>query len=269
MTLIDHALRQNTGAALLAPALTNLDIIEDRVRAALADGPARDTADDHRLAAAFRAFIADQRFPCVGAKAALARDQIEIVIANDISSNWDDVSIYARLQTFAQNYKSGPEMFRSFAVLFKGPLTLTEEAFETHMWARLQSFTRKDAWLGHPYDARVSDDPADPHFSLSFGEEAFFVVGLHPNASRPARRFQTPAMVFNLHNQFAELRDSGAYKKMRETILKRDMAVAGSVNPMLSRFGETSEARQYSGRAVPDDWVCPFSGRGEDKRGDA
>lgn len=64
----------------------------------------------------------------------------------------------------------------------------------------------KDDWRGIAVDRRVSSDPDDPHFSLSFGGEAFFVVGLHPNASRPARRFSRPAMIFNLHDQFEELR---------------------------------------------------------------
>jgi FPC/CPF motif-containing protein YcgG len=51
------------------------------------------------------------------------------------------------------------------------------------------------------------------------------------------------------------------YDKMRDTIIKRDVALAGDANPMLTRHGTTSEARQYSGRAVGADWVCPFSGR--------
>ena len=41
-------------------------------------------------------------------------------------------------------------------------------------------------------------------------------------------------------------------------IRARDMAFQGSLNPVLKNFGESSEARQYSGRAVPDDWKCPF-----------
>ena len=104
----------------------------------------------------------------------------------------------------------------------------------------------------------VSPDPEDPHFSLSFGGEAFFVVGLHPNASRAARRFPRPTLVFNLHDQFERLRAEGRYERMREKILERDVALTGSVNPMLARHGEASEARQYSGRAVGDDWQCPF-----------
>ena len=126
------------------------------------------------------------------------------------------------------------------------------------MWERIQSFADKDAWLGQPYDAAVSADPDDPHFSLSFGGEAFFVVGLHPHASRPARRFSRPALVFNLHGQFARLRAEGRYERMREIIIERDVALAGDSNPMLARHGEVSEAKQYSGRLVDADWHCPF-----------
>ena len=107
----------------------------------------------------------------------------------------------------------------------------------------------------------VAEDPDNPHFSLSFGGEAFFVVGLHPQASRPARRFSSPVLVFNLHAQFERLRAEGRYEKLRAAILERDEALAGSVNPMLARHGEASEARQYSGRAVDADWRCPMKGR--------
>jgi FPC/CPF motif-containing protein YcgG len=101
-------------------------------------------------------------------------------------------------------------------------------------------------------------DPDDSHFSLSFGGEAFFVVGLHPNASRPARRLPHPTLVFNLHDQFERLREEGRYERMRTAILDRDMKLAGSLNPMLARHGDVSEAGQYSGRLTETDWRCPF-----------
>jgi uncharacterized protein len=94
---------------------------------------------------------------------------------------------------------------------------------------------------------------------LSFGEEAFFIVGLHPRASRPARRFECPVLVFNLHDQFEQLREQGRYERMRTKIIERDVALAGSANPMLARHGTISEARQYSGRNISEPgWVCPF-----------
>jgi len=212
----------------------------------------------HPLAEDLRRFIADAAFPCVGAKAALSRDQLAIVVARDLTSGWDDLRIYPLLLDWVEAYRAEPTLFRSFAVIFEGPEALDEPAFERALWERVQSLTDKDAWQGKPYDPRVSSNPHDSEFSLSFGGEAFFVVGLHPGASRPARCFHTPCLVFNLHDQFERLRLEGSYEKLRASILTRDEKLAGSVNPMLTKFGEASEARQYSGRIVDESWECPF-----------
>jgi FPC/CPF motif-containing protein YcgG len=50
---------------------------------------------------------------------------------------------------------------------------------------------------------------------------------------------------FNFHNQFEQLRASGKYDRMQRVIRRRDVALQGDANPVLSRFGEASEARQY------------------------
>lgn len=210
------------------------------------------------LAEEFERHISDAAFPCVGAKSALAKGSLKILEARDLQSAWNDVVIHRQLLQWSADYKDDPEGLRSLAVIFDGPLDLDERAFEAAMWDRIQSFADKDAWLGQPYDGAVSPDPDDPHFSLSFGGCAFFVVGLHPHASRPARRFPRPTLVFNLHAQFERLREEGKYERMRERILERDVALAGSINPMLARHGEASEARQYSGRMTEVDWDCPF-----------
>jgi len=206
--------------------------------------------------------IADAAFPCVGAKSALARDQIKVLPCHSLVSAWDDVLIHRELLDWGAQYRKEPEGLRSLAVVFEGPDDLSETEFEQAMWERIQSFSDKDHWLGQSYDSRVSADPEDPHFSLSFGGEAFFVVGLHPNASRPARRMPHPTLVFNLHDQFHRLREQGRYERMRETILERDRKLAGTTNPMLARHGDASEAAQYSGRLIEGDWRCPF----QDKR---
>ncbi|GGB32027.1 hypothetical protein GCM10011380_21810 [Sphingomonas metalli] len=215
------------------------------------------------LAAELHQHIVETAFPCVGAKAALARGTLEVLAARDLASAWDDVRIHDRLLHFAAAYREKPALFRSLAIVFEQPVTLTEARFERLLWDRVQSLSDKDVWRGQSYDDSVSADPGDPHFSLSFGGEAFFVVGLHPAASRPARRFPHPTMVFNLHDQFEVLRAQGKYEGMREKIMVRDEALAGSRNPMLARHGEASEARQYSGRAVDADWQCPFRYKGE------
>ena len=224
--------------------------------------PADDNRD-HPLAHRFRDFISDRSFPCVGAKATLQRDGMRFVVARDFNSSWDDLRIMPVLLDLAKSYRAEPELFQSLVVLFEQGVPADEQSFEEGLWRRLQSLSDKDEWLGQRADPRVAHDPDDPHFAMSFGGEAFFVVGLHPRASRPGRRFETPAMVFNLHDQFETLREQGRYDKLRAAITQRDVAIAGSVNPMLASHGSVSAARQYSGRAVEPGWVCPFSGRGD------
>ena len=215
----------------------------------------------HPLAERFAAFVGGELFPCVGAKAALNRDGMRFVVARDFRSAWDDLRILPSLHELARAYRAKPQLFQSLVVIFDDGAPEDEAEFERGLWTRLQSLTDKDQWLGQIADPRVSHDPDDPHFAMSFGGEAFFVVGLHPRASRPARRFERPAMVFNLHDQFEQLRASGRYDKLRGAILERDVVLAGSENPMLAHHGTLSAARQYSGRAVGADWNCPFTGR--------
>lgn len=211
-----------------------------------------------RLQAMLFAHVEDRAFPCVGAKSAIARGTLDVLACSRIDSAWDDVRIHDGLMHFAEAYRRDRTMYRSLAVVFDGPDDLSETAFEQALWKRVQSLSDKDVWRGQDYDTRVSADPDNPHFSLSFGGEAFFIVGLHPNASRPARRFDRPTLVFNLHDQFERLRAEGKYETMREKILVRDEALAGTRNPMLARHGALSEARQYSGRVVDERWACPF-----------
>ncbi|MBL4895594.1 MAG: YqcI/YcgG family protein [Erythrobacter sp.] len=210
------------------------------------------------LERSLREHITESSFPCVGAKSAMATGALRIEPAWSIKSAWDDVRIHEVLLNWSEDYARNPVGLRSLAVVFSEPLNLTEVEFERAMWERLQSLADKDDWLGQPYAESVSGDPNDPHFSLSFGKQGYFVVGLHPNASRPARRTRFPVLVFNLHDQFERLREQNRYERMRERILTRDEQLAGSINPMLARHGDSSEARQYSGRQVSEDWECPF-----------
>ena len=50
----------------------------------------------------------------------------------------------------------------------------------------------------------------------------------------------------------------GAFNTVRNKIRERDIELQGNINPMLEDFGENSEARQYSGRKVEEEWKCPF-----------
>ncbi len=217
---------------------------------------------EHPLTDKLKIWVRDDDFPCVGAKAALSQGEMTTIVLPDISLPGGDARLHAALLGFVSRARLKPALFQSFAVLFEAPDDLSEQEFETRLWERIQAISDRDFQIGHSWDHRVSSSPADPHFSLSFAGEAFFVVGLHPHASRPARRFDTPVLIFNMHAQFERLRAEGRYERLRETILQRDERLAGSVNPMLQRFGEASEARQYSGRTVTQDWRCPFNSIG-------
>ncbi len=213
---------------------------------------------ERALVEAFEARIKEKSFPCVGAKSALARRQMQFLVVGDVRCPRDDQVVYEAVRDYAKSYRTHPGPFQSFVVVFETMEQLSEAQFEKAMWSRLQALETMDAQAGEAYDARVSPDPDDAAFSLSFGGEAFFVVGLHPGASRPARQFACPALVFNAHDQFEALREQDRYETLRASIIDRDIALAGGANPMLARHGEVSEARQYSGRAVEDGWACPF-----------
>ncbi len=203
--------------------------------------------------------IADETFPCVGAKSALAAGGLTIVEAASLHDPAADDRILAALDATAGAFGRGGDRLHSVAVIFAGSAPADEPAFEAQMWRRLQVLADRDAAMGAPCDPDVSEDPASPRFALSLGGHGYFVVGLHPAASRAARRFAHVVLVFNLQAQFAALRRDGIYAKMRATIIERDIALSGSANPMLAEFGEASGAAQFSGRMVDADWTCPFT----------
>jgi FPC/CPF motif-containing protein YcgG len=132
-----------------------------------------------------------------------------------------------------------------------------EEMFDGLLWQRLQALQMLDA-QHYNYDKRVDADPSSAKFSFSIKEEAFYIVGLHPASSRLARQFSYPTLVFNPHNQFEHLKETTKYDMMKNAVRKRDVALSGSVNPMLQDFGETSEVFQYSGRKYDESWQCPL-----------
>jgi len=214
---------------------------------------------DEALIQQFEQFIAADSFPCVGAKSALSRGQIGYQIESDLRCG-PAASTVAALQRFSREYDQDSTLFRSAVILFRQPGELTEEAFETLLWQYLQAMHDADS-IQYDWDPEVSKDPASADFSFSAGGRGYYVVGLHPGASRSARRFQRPALVFNLHDQFERLRSDGKYGAIRDTIIERDTRLEGTRNPMLKPFGASSEARQYSGRAVDDAWTCPFHAR--------
>ena len=209
----------------------------------------------------FAAFVRSDAFPCVGAKSALALGHMRAFNAGDIESGAHDCVLRAALISFGVAIDFDAPTVASFVCLFESGPVLSEARFEVALWKRLQALHDLDARHGVDWAQDVSSDPAAPDFSMSLGGVAYFVVGLHPGASRQARRFVRPVLVFNPHEQFRRLRADGRYGAMQEIVRDRDRAVSGDINPMLSDFGERGEAAQYSGRRVDAAWKCPFKVR--------
>ncbi len=200
-------------------------------------------------------------FPCVGAKAALAQDSLRTLECASLGNRDNDILLLDRLLAFA--YELGQadlesSVVHSLAAVFAGPLETDEARFEALLWSQLQRLHTLDHRRGTHWARDVDTDPDSPDFSLSLGGHPFFVIGLHPGASRIARRFRYPALVFNSHRQFEQLRADGRYQKMQVATRTRDTALQGSINPNLADFGTAAETRQYSGREVGDHWRCPF-----------
>ena len=210
---------------------------------------------------AFQSWIRSDSFPCVGAKAALVRDRITVVELGDITSPTSDVELYRALRAYTETLERDTPAVQSFAAVFPDSPPMTEVEFETALWERLQCLHNFDAVLGEEWAPDTSRDPESAHFGMSIGGEAYFVVGLHPHASRPARCFRYPVLVFNSHDQFERMREDGRFDQMKKIIRKRDTALAGGINPMLDDFGDSSEALQYSGRRLGENWKCPFSAK--------
>lgn len=190
-------------------------------------------------------FILAKSFPCVMAKAVINTGLIKVISVKDSQKELRD--ILSEMYSFIDEYRNNPKKLRSFIVILEDEKTLDFEQYENFVWEFLSQLSVEDK-KNYEHDPRVSDDPQHPNFSFSLKSEAFFILGLHPQSPRFARRFQKPAIVFNLHQQFEEMRSKGVFKKVRNMIRLKDKLLQGTINPMLSDYGERSEIFQYIGR---------------------
>jgi FPC/CPF motif-containing protein YcgG len=213
--------------------------------------------DNTSLKEQFASFVADSAFPCLGARAAFNSNSYVAKVYNELAHPICSERLARDLQDFQESEMRRIREFATFAAIFRNPKDTDETEFENLLWSQLCQLHEIDA-RRHGWDTSVSSDPDDPHFSFSFAGQAIYVVGMHANSSRLSRRFSWPTLVFNPHEQFERLRREGKWSHMQQVIRGRDVALQGNANPMLNEFGETSEARQYSGRAVAEDWRAPF-----------
>jgi uncharacterized protein len=205
------------------------------------------------LRADLEAYIHSDRFPCAGARSALRLDQITAMEAGDFLSADGDETIHSALSRFGRALDPVTLPFKSFVCGFCRSAVMDETAFEAALWDRLQRLHEIDRQRGIPWAPDVSHDPASSDFSFSVNGVSYFVIGLHPGASRAARRFCRPALVFNAHDQFEQLRADGRYDALQKVTRQRELDANGSINPMIGTHGQRSQAAQFSGRQVEND----------------
>lgn len=194
-------------------------------------------------------------YPCVGAKSALHTGQYRLGHYGKMGAPITTMRLAADLKTYIQETLAIDSNYMTMLAVFSDEIQ-SEIDFEQKLWMQLQELHEADG--DTPWDPAVGHNPEDTNFSFSFNGSAFFIVGLHPHASRKARQFSHAAMAFNLHHQFEQLRAGGTYEKMKTVIREREIDYNGSINPMLADHGEGLEAPQYSGRKVDERWKCPF-----------
>jgi FPC/CPF motif-containing protein YcgG len=191
-------------------------------------------------------FISETKFPCVMAKSVINKGFLSVNEAKNIEEDAEIDKVLAKFYDFVDEYRKNPEKLSSFILTLPHADYGDLDKFDSVFWKFLDRLRVKDREK-YAHDPRVSSDPNHPNFSYSIKEEAFFILVLHPKSPRFARRFSTPTIVFNPHQQFEGLRSKGLFKKVRDLIRKRDELLQGFINPMLLDFGEKSEVFQYMG----------------------
>ena len=204
---------------------------------------------------ALKNFILKKKHPCVMAQTVFKMEDYDIKEYVDMGSASAARDILRDLENYLENYDFSTNSFATFIAAFPEENIEDELTFEKQLWQQLNEIHKQDKI---DWDPTVSSDPQNSEFSFSILGKAFYIVGLHPNSSRMARRAPFPSVVFNLHFQFEQLREMNTYKRVRDRIRRRDKKLQGSINPMLADFGHANEALQYSGRKVDKNWECPF-----------
>ena len=193
--------------------------------------------------------IRSDSFACVGGKAVVNKDRYQMNIYSEMTNEKDIQRLYADLCKFSDEVTIDMDNYlTSFIAIFKDVQVEDEEKFNDLLWNLLQSLNDIDVI---PWNDKVSSDIYSPNFSFSLAGTAFFVIGMHPKASRISRRFPYATIVFNNRESFNILRKRGLFEKFQEATRKNDIRIQGTINRTLADFGDRSEALQYSGMENP------------------
>lgn len=152
----------------------------------------------------FREFIIDKKHPCIMANTVFAMDNYDLQVYEKFGSKITARNLIKDLEDYIGDYDFSDNEFKTFIAVFPDAEVSSEIEFENLLWRQLQFLHDIDTI---EWDHRVSDNPESNEFSFSIAGRAFYVIGMHPQSSRMARRAPYPTLVFNLHWQFEKLRE--------------------------------------------------------------
>lgn len=216
--------------------------------------PAEQDADAlaHLVHNQFRTLMLSESYPCLGGSAAVRKGNYALGVYPSLGSTEAIGHCVEDLVGFLDEHPVASHPVAAMVAVFDGPVHAEEAGFEQSLWAQLQGMRQLDgARPGSTATGPVSVTEDDEGFV--FSGRPFFVVGLHPAASRWARRFAWPTLVFNSLTHDEYLRRKGQYERMQTKIRERDARLQGSVNPAV----DLPQVAQFSGRMVGPDWQCP------------
>jgi FPC/CPF motif-containing protein YcgG len=133
-------------------------------------GPAPDLFAS-ALIGAFREFVLNPQFVCLGAKAAVNHETYRLGIYDRLASPEATAGLSHDRYEFLRGVGAANNEFTTFVATFREPTDLDEVGLEKLPWAQLQMLHDQDALL-HDRDPAVSSNPDDPHFSFSFAGHA-------------------------------------------------------------------------------------------------
>jgi uncharacterized protein len=203
-----------------------------------------------------RSLVLEAPFPCLGARAAMRSGSYLFNVHQDLRDARSVAGVTEDLRHFAA-VRHGMGNFYTYVVSFLEPRGVADEAmWDTLVWEFLQRLHDLD---DSSWDERWSRVPEDADFALSLAGNGQLVVTLYPGASRYARRFAWPTLIFNpVEQDRANFPDDESFLRFQNRIRARDAALQGDVNPSLPPTLDDPQAPGFSGAPVGGSWRCPL-----------
>ncbi len=142
----------------------------------------------------FKKFIIEDDHPCIMSQTIFSSENYELNTYTGLGSATAASRILEDLKVYLETYDFSTNEFFSFIAVFDDASDYSEKDFESLLWEQLQQIHNLD---DENWDKTVSSDPKKKSFSFSVLGTAFYIVGMHPNSSRNARKSPGPMFETN------------------------------------------------------------------------